>query len=161
MISIKKNQKQNLKNLASERTRYTRANPDPDPPPVYENPNLIPRILCQESYVIPMFRFHSCPVVFEYLEDLPFDENFKLSLFETKSESAVGATVLNPEFVKDLETKRAKRSIEDYILNLQTSIVATNIPEFLESTSATLGSSVVVFSLEIPTKTPLIPTIPM
>jgi len=98
-----------------------------------------------------MFRSHSCPVVFEYLEDLEFDENFDLSLFETKSESVVGSTVLNLEFVKDLETEKANRSIDDYILNLKTSIMATNIPEFLESASLTLGSSVVVSVPDIPT----------
>ena len=128
---------------------------------MYENQNLIPRILQKLSSVIPVFRSHSCPVVFEYLEDLEFDEHFDLSLFETKSESVVGSTVLNPEFVKDVEIERANISIDDYILNLQTSIVATNIPEFLESASATLGSSVVVSSSEIPTETPFIPTIPV
>jgi len=128
---------------------------------VYENPNLIPRILHQEIFVIPVFRSHSCPLVFEYLEYLLFDEHFDLSLFETKSESAVGATVLNPKFVQYLETERENRSIDAYILNLQNSIVATNIPEFLESTCATLGSSVVVSGSEIPTELPFIHTIPV
>ena len=128
---------------------------------MYENPNLIPRILRQESSVIPVFRSHSCLVVFEYLEDLEFDEHFYLSLFETKSESDVGSTVLNPEFVKDLETIKANRSIDDYILKLQTSIVATNIPKFLESASTTLGSSASVSNSKIPIEPPFIPTIPM
>ena len=48
-------------------------------------------------------------MVFEYLEDLEFDEIFDMSLFETKSESVVGSTILNPEFVKDLETKKANK----------------------------------------------------
>lgn len=113
---------------------------------MYENPNLIPRILRQSSSVIPVFRSHSCPVVFEYLEDLEFDEHFDLSLFETKSESDVGSTILNLEFVKDLETKKANKSIDDYILKLQTSIVATNIPKFLQSASSTLGSSTIASS---------------
>ena len=128
---------------------------------MYENPNLIPRILRQESFLIPIFRSHSCPVVFEYLEDLEFDEHFDLSFFETKYESVVCSTILNPEFVKDLEIERANRSIYDYILTIQTSIVATNIPEFFESASATLGSSVVVYSSKMPTETPFIPTIAM
>lgn len=127
---------------------------------MYENPNLIPRIIRQESFVIPVFRSHSCLVIFEYLEDLPFDEHFDLSLFETKSESAVGATFLNPEFVQYLEIESANRSIDAYILNLQTSIVATNIFESLEYASTTLGSSVVLSSLGIPTKPPFIPTLP-
>lgn len=111
--------------------------------------------------MILVFRSRSCPVVFEYLEDLPFDENFELSLFETKSESVVGATILNPEFDKDLETEIANQLIDAYILNLQTSIMATNIPEFLESSCATLGSFVVVSSSKIPIEPPFIPTIPV
>lgn len=55
-------------------------------------------------------------MIFEYLEELDFDEQFDLSLFETKSESVVGSTVLNPEFVVALETERANKSIDDYIL---------------------------------------------
>ena len=126
---------------------------------MYENPNLIPRIIRQESSVILVFRCHSCSVIFEYLEDLQFDEHFDLSLFETKSESALGATFLNLEFVQYLETERENRSIDAYIMNLQTSIVATNISESLESASTTLGSSAVLSSLEIPTKPPFIPTL--
>ena len=98
--------------------------------------------------MIPVFKSHSCTAVFEYLKDLEFDEKFELSLFETKSKSVIDSTVLNPEFVKDLEIEKANRSIDSYILNLQNSIVATNIPEFIESASATLGSvSVSIFSL--------------
>lgn len=128
---------------------------------MYENQNLIPRILRQESSVIPVFKSRSCPVVFEYLEDLEFDERFDLSLFKNKSKSLVSSTVFNLEFVKDLETERENRSIDSYILNLQTSILASNIPKFLESTSATLGSSTITSSSRIPIKPPFIPTIAM
>ena len=83
--------------------------------------------------MIPLFKSHSCPTVFEYLEDLVFDEQFELSLFEMKSESAIGSTVINPEFIKYLEIEQANRSIDSYILNIQNSIVATKIPEFIES----------------------------
>jgi len=118
---------------------------------MFENPNLIPRILRQETYLSPrpVFRSHSCPNVFQYLEDLRFDEHFDLSFFETKFERAIGDTVLNPQFSQYLETERENRSIDVYILNLQTSIVATNIPELLESAYATLGSSIVLSSSEV------------
>ena len=149
----------NNNTLASR--RYIRVNPDPDPPPVYENPNLIQRILHQEISVIPVFKSRSCPVVCQYLEDLEFDEQFEFSLFETKSESVVGSTALNLEFVKDIETERANRSIDDYILRHQTAITATNIPKFLESASATLGSSAIASSSGIPAETPFIRTIPV
>lgn len=95
---------------------YTRANPDPNPPPVYENPNLIPRFLHQESFVTSVFKSHSCPAIFEYPEELDFDEQFEISLFETKSERVVNSTVPNPHFLVDLETERANRSIDDYIV---------------------------------------------
>jgi len=111
-----------------------RANLDPDPPPMFENPNLIPIILRQESSLSPrlVFRSHSFPVEFQYLEDLRFDEHFDLSLFETKSESVIDDTILNLQFVEYIEKERANRSIDDYILNsLQSSTVATNIPELL------------------------------
>lgn len=109
-----------------------------------------------------MFQSHSCPVVFEYLEDLELDEHFDLSLFQIKSESIVASTILNPKFVKDLETKKPNKSIDDCILKqFQTSIVATNIPEFLESASTTLGSSVITSSSKIPIEPSFIPTIPV
>jgi len=76
--------------------RYIRANPDPDPPHIYENPNLIPRLLRQESSITPVFKSHSCPDIFEYIEELDFDELFEISLFETKSERLVDSTVPNP-----------------------------------------------------------------
>jgi len=83
-------------------------------------------------------------------------------LFETKSESVVASTALNPEFVRNLETERANKSIDNYILNqLQTSIVAYNIGYILETASATLGSSGLASSSRIPTKPPFIPTIPV
>ena len=64
-----------------------------------------------------MFKAQSCPLGFEYLEDLEFDKQFELSLFETKSESVVASTALNPEFIRNLEAERANKSIDDYILN--------------------------------------------
>ena len=83
-------------------------------------------------------------------------------MFKAKSESALADTVLNPQFVQYLETKRVNRSIDAYILNsLQTSNVATNITELLESASATLGSSAILSSSEIHTEPPFIPTLPI
>ena len=62
-----------------------------------------------------MFKSHSCPDIFEYLEELQFDERFEISLFESKSERAVDYSVPNPQFLVDLETKRANRLIDNYI----------------------------------------------
>ena len=43
-----------------------------------------------------MLKSHSYPDIVEYIEELEFDEQFELSLFETKSERAVDSTVHNP-----------------------------------------------------------------
>lgn len=97
-----------LNTLASR--RYTRSNPDPDPPFVFENPNLIPRILKKESLSSPrlVFRSHSCPVEWLFLEDIPFDECFGLSLFRTTSDSELINIVSYPELIKELEVEKAK-----------------------------------------------------
>ena len=111
--------------------------------------------------MIPLFKSHSCPAVFEYLEDIEFDEQFELSLFETKSESVIGSTIINFEFIKYLEIEQANKSIDNYILNIQNSIVAKKILEFIESASQTLGPSVVTSDSQVHTQPPFIPTIPM
>ena len=95
--------------------RYTRENPDPDPPQIYENPNLIPKLLRQESAIPPVFKCHSCPDIFDYLKEIEFDERLEISLFESKSERATDYTVPNPQFLVDLETERANRLIDNYI----------------------------------------------
>ena len=90
-------------------THYTRANPDPNPPPIFENPNLIPRILrrqeSQESSASsqPLYGLRSYPVKWIYLEDEPFDESFETSLFVTFSESGLAQTVHDPLFIEDLQ----------------------------------------------------------
>lgn len=86
------------------------ANPYPNPPPVFDNPNLIPRIIRrQESSVSPRPLFRSTPFPNEWLfiEDLPFDKYFDHSLFRTNSESALEDTVIDPEFTAELEVQRA------------------------------------------------------
>lgn len=115
--------------------RYTRANPDLDPPQIYENPNLIPKLLRRESAIPPMFKSHSCRDIFEYLEELEFDERFEISLFDSKSERATDYIVPNPQFIVDLEIERANRLIENYIAEQpQTPIV---IPSQTAHTSPT------------------------
>ena len=62
-----------------------------------------------------MFKSHSCPDIFEYLEELEFDERFEISLFESKSERVVDYTIPNPQFLVDLEIERANQLIDNYI----------------------------------------------
>ena len=110
MISFKKI-KNIIQNLASERTRYTRANPDPNPPQVFENPNMIPKILrrqeIQESSASsrPLYRSRSCPLKWIYLEDEPFYQFFETSLFVTFSDSELAHTVHDPLFIEDLQVE--------------------------------------------------------
>ena len=116
--------------------RYTRANPDPNPPPVFENPNLIPRIVRRQEgspSPTPIFRSHTWPSECFFVEEISFDENFELSLFRSKSETALEDMVLDPELLVDIEVQRANFSIDDYILNSPQSITATYIPEPSES----------------------------
>jgi len=97
-----------------------------------------------------------------FIEDLPFDEYFDLSFFENKSETTLDTIVLNPEFVPNIEKERENKSIDECILNsLQSSIISTNIPELLESASATLSSSVFLSSSEVHSQPQFIPTLPL
>ena len=75
--------------------------------------------------------------------------------------SALDYTLLDPEFIKYLEVEQANRFIDSYLLNLQPSIVATNIPEFIESVSETLGPSAVTSGSQLHTEPTFIPTIPI
>ena len=92
--------------MASRRTHYTRATPDPNPPQVFDNPNLISRISRRQEISVnptPSLNADSCPDEWLFLEDLPFDEYFDLSLFRTRYESALDDIVLDPEDIADLE----------------------------------------------------------
>lgn len=127
----------NLTTLASR--RYTRANPDPNPPLVFENPNLIPRIVRRQEGSLnptPILRSHTWPSEWLFVEELYFDDNFELYLFRNKSKNALEDTDLDPEFLVDIEVQRANSSIDDYILNSPQSITATYIPEPSESSGA-------------------------
>lgn len=103
-----------INTLASK--RHTIANPDPNPPPIYENPNLIRKILRQEILATPVVKSHSCPAIFEYLEELAFDEKFELSLFKTKSENALDSIVPNLDFAVALEFEKHNKLIDNFIL---------------------------------------------
>lgn len=100
-----------------------------------------------------------------FVEDLPFDESFELSLFRTKSETALDDTVLDLDFLIDLEVQKENRSIGDYILNSsQSSINATNISDLsksAEKTSTTLNSIVFPSISKINSQLWFIPTLPL
>jgi len=119
---ILKNLTKTIKNfeiLASRKTHSNRANPDPNPPLVVDNPNLISRKFKKEESLvsqIPLVKANSCLDDWLVLEDLPFDEQFGLSLFKTKSENAIYETIIDHDFFADLEVQQFNRSIDEYIL---------------------------------------------
>ena len=104
-----------INTLASRRN--TRANPDPDPPTIFENPNLIPRTLrkqgSQESSEREsllsfessrvLTRSASCPVKIIYIDEIPFDARFETSLFVNFSETELSRLVPDPLFTEDLQ----------------------------------------------------------
>jgi len=92
--------------LASRRTHYTKANPNPNAAPVVDNPNLISRRPKREEGQIsqtPLIKADSCIDEWLFLEDLHFDVPFDLSPFRTRSKSALDEIFLDPEFIADLE----------------------------------------------------------
>ena len=158
------NKSEKTRNLASGRAHYTRANPDPNPSPLFENPNLIPRMIKRQESLVsprPLFRFNSYPSEWLFIEDLPFDEYFGLSLFRTKSESALNDTVLDPKFTIELEVQRANLSIDQHLLNSpQSSLTTAKIPELSEAVSTTHSSPLFPSNFEVHSPPPLIPSLP-
>jgi len=64
-----------------------------------------------------LIKTNSCSDEWLFLEDLPFNEQFDLSLFKSKSESEIYDIVLDPEFIANLEVQKSNKSINEYILN--------------------------------------------
>jgi len=129
--------------------RYTRANPNFDPPLVFENPNLIPKIIRKQERSLsprPLIRSNSCRVKWLFLEDLlnmPFDEYFELSLFRTSSKTKLLDLVQDLVFLSELENQKEKllsdRKLQtvDKIRELSASpstyVVSTSPPKFISS----------------------------
>lgn len=112
--------------------------------------------------MLPVFKSHSCPAIFNYLEELDFDEKFELSLFKTKSKSALDSLVPNPDFAAALEVERNNKLIENFILRLlQRDIQFSRLADFLEAASANIGSNIMASASNDHTKPPFIPTIPL
>jgi len=66
-----------------------------------------------------------------------------LSLFKTKSESALDSLVPDPDFAASLDIERHNKLVENFILRtLQTDIHATNPADFVENISVHIGSTI-------------------
>jgi len=109
-----------------------------------------------------IFKSHSCPSVFKYLEELDFDEKFELSLFKTQSESALDSLFPNPDFVAALEIERTNKEVENFILqHLQSDIHATNLVDFLEAVFDYIGSTITAIASHEQTALPFISISPI
>ena len=66
-----------------------------------------------------------------------------MSLFKTKSESALDSLVPGPDFAASLDIERHNKLVENFILRtLQTDIHATNLVDFVETISVHIGSTI-------------------
>lgn len=117
----------------------------------------------QESSISPrpLTNVYSCLDEWLFLEDLPFDVSFDLSLFRTKSESALDDLVLDPKFIKELEVRRENQSVNQYLIHSpQLSLTTIKIPELSETTSTSFISPLFPHNFEVHSSSPLIPSLP-
>lgn len=150
-----------MNTLASR--RYTKSNLDPDPPPIFKNPNLIPWILRQESSPSPrpVFKSNSCLVEWLFLKDLPFDKYFGFSQFRTTSDSEFLDIVVDLKFTKELEIERTKLISNRNLQNSpQSSLTIDRIPELSNSASTYFASSSFPYISENHMSSPFIPLLP-
>ena len=77
---------------------YTRANPDPNPPTIVDNPEKLLKTqkVQEEKNTSFLSRSISLPSKdIKTIDDIPFDLKFELSLFRSKSESDLTQTVID------------------------------------------------------------------
>lgn len=98
-----------LKILAPKKIHYTRANPDPNPATIVDDPERIlrqPKIVETQASSSRLVRVNSLPEELSTLEEIPFNLSLDLSLFRSKYENAIHEIVLDPEFEKLIESKK-------------------------------------------------------
>lgn len=81
--------------------RYTKLNPNPNPPTIVDNPEKILRKLKfkppeSETSTSTLLRTTTLHAQLIALEDFSFDLNFEFSLFKSKSESSLSETLFDP-----------------------------------------------------------------
>ncbi len=90
---------------------------------MFENPNLIPRILRrqenQENSAIsrPLFRSKSCPVRWIHLEDEHVSKYFESSSFVTFSKFGLTHTVQDPIFIENLQLEVVTSHFDRHLQN--------------------------------------------
>lgn len=74
-----------------------------------------------------------------------------MSLFRTKSESALNSLVLDPDFAAVIEFERHNKLVDNFILrHLQTNIQATTLADFVENISDRIGSTITAHDQSFP-----------
>ena len=114
---------------------------------MFENPNLIPKILRrhenQESSASsrPLYRSISCPVKWIYLEDEPFDKQFETSLFVNFSEYELSNLVPDLVFLEDLQFEFITSHLDKHFRNsIQSEITSEGTSNISVITSASPSS---------------------
>ena len=110
-----------IADLAS--TRYTRMNPDPDLVDHVDDPkNLFRRHWYQtphsQSRPVPLVRSVYLPAKLLSLEDIPYDINFELSLFKSKSKIYLSDIVFDPLRLSEVKylSELDSSPLEDWFL---------------------------------------------
>ena len=115
---------------------------------------------------IPLVKANSSPDEWLFLEEIPFDVPFDLSLFRTKSENEINETVLDPDFMANIEVQYENKSIDEYILKSPQSPINTIMTPYLsKQLSITLSSPLfpsnsTIIPSEFHSSPPFIPTLP-
>lgn len=131
---------------------------------MFENPNPIPRILrrqeSQESTPSsrPIYRSRSCPVIWIFLEDEPFDEHFETSLFVTFYDTELSCLVPDPVFIENLQFEAVSVSIDKHLQNsIQSELTSERTPDPSTITTTSPSSSSVPHTSQPQTTPPQTP----
>ena len=95
--------------MAPKKTHYTKSNPDLNPATIVDDPNRIlrkPKKVETQTSSSQTIKANSLPEESSTLEEIIFDLSFDLSLFRTKSENEIDETMLDPNFIQLIESKR-------------------------------------------------------
>ena len=148
--------------MAPKKTHYTRENLDPNPATIVDDPDRIlrkPEKVETQASSNQLVKSNSLPEELSTLEEIPFDFSFDLSLFRTKLENTIHVTVLDPNFIQFIESKKVP--IHPYLdkfvlgtfdkLEALTSTLISHIDDAYLQQSVELATPIVV-SFEISTQ---------
>ena len=101
--------------MASIRVHYTRSNPDLEPVVIVDIPD---RVLKKNKKLESLgnknslIKENSLPNKLSSLQDIEFDLAFEKSLFKTKSKSDISNSIIDPDFISFIETKKEILSLD-------------------------------------------------